>query len=90
MDRGVPESTIVQGVIGPDHGPRAHHRNGHGIVPLPAHCGKEKESLRGVEVVSSFRRHPENKIKPFSEKEKPKQVVRGTQVPPVGRQRADA
>jgi len=29
------ESEIVQ-AAGPDHGPGVHHRDGHGIVPLPA------------------------------------------------------
>ena len=66
MDDGISESAIVQGAVGPDYGPRAHHRNGHGIVPVPAHCGKEvevmKDGRRGFAAPSSVppKRRPEN------------------------------
>ncbi|GAC1439757.1 MAG: hypothetical protein NVSMB58_36670 [Terriglobales bacterium] len=45
VDIGVSEPTIVQGAVGPDHGPGTHHRNGNGVFPLPAHDGKEEETV---------------------------------------------
>ena len=44
------ESAVVQGAAGPRHRPRAHHRNRHGVVSLPAHGGrkaKEKSFVSG-------------------------------------------
>ena len=62
MDDGVSESAIVQSAVGPDHGPGAHHRDGNRIVPLPAHDGKEEESLSGMSWHQEVRRRrPENK-----------------------------
>src|SRR4051812_44351756 len=67
VDHGVSESALVQSVVGPDYGSRAHHRNGHGILPLPAHGGKEEESLIGLSRgrVKSRRGMPKTKSKPF-------------------------
>ena len=45
VDDGVSQSAIMQGAAGSDHGPGAHHRDGNGIVPFPAHDGKEEEAL---------------------------------------------
>src|SRR5208337_2808087 len=41
VDASVSESAAVQGTAGPHHRPRAHHRNRHGIVSLPAHGGRK-------------------------------------------------
>ena len=47
VDDGVSEPKTLPSVVGPDHGSRAHHRDWNGIVPLPAHDGKEEEALSG-------------------------------------------
>ena len=46
MDDGVSEPAAVQGALGPDHGSGAQHRNGHGVIPLPADDGEEEEAMR--------------------------------------------
>ena len=50
MDAGVSESAAVQSAAGSHHRPRAHHRDRHGVVSLPAHGGraaKEKSFVNG-------------------------------------------
>ena len=41
-----PNPRLCKALLGPDHGPGAHYRDGDGVVPLPAHDGKEEETLR--------------------------------------------
>ena len=45
VDDGVSEPATLQSSVGSDHGSGAHHRDGNGIVPFPAHDGKEEEAL---------------------------------------------
>ena len=49
MDAGVSQSAFVQGIAGSNHGPSAHHRNRHRIIPLSQNSGgaSEKESIVG-------------------------------------------
>jgi hypothetical protein len=42
----IPESTIVQGAFGSHHGQGTYHQDRDGVVPFPAHDGKEEETLR--------------------------------------------
>jgi hypothetical protein len=46
VDDRVSEPKTLQSAVGSNHGSGAHHRDGSGIVSLPAHDGKEEEILK--------------------------------------------
>ena len=69
VDAGLPESAPVQGVAGPHHGPRPHHRDGNRFVALSQNLGgaAEKESLvRTVGLLQGYGQGKRLRRRPFS------------------------
>jgi len=102
MDERVPEPTVVQGAAGSSDGSRAHHRDGHGVLPFSSNGGREgKEEGRLNPAVAGRtppvgRRRPcvdragfktKIKTKNFLRKENQDHEARDDVARPVGRRR---